>query len=98
MGTIISLIAAMLPSYTILPLPEWFTTNVINIFSTMKLLLELPILRKLYEYFLIFFSMFLIVWLYNLIIKIISTLGWFNKIDKWQIDLNGNMEEEEQDE
>lgn len=71
---LISAVALVLPNYDTLPLPQWIYDNIALIFGWMKLLLELPIVRVLYDYFQILFPIWLIFWGWNLWIKFISMI------------------------
>lgn len=75
----------LLPNESALPLPTWFTESIVNIFGKMKLILELPVVRIMYGYFLIWLPFWLIIWNWNFVLKIVSLIPWFSGVEKFRI-------------
>lgn len=78
-------ISAILPGYSNLPLPDWLITSIATTFSYMKLILELPIIRKLYEYFLIWLPIWFIIWQWNLVLKIVGLVPGLGGLTKFRL-------------
>jgi len=84
MGAVM-VISLLLPNYSALPMPQWVYDNAANIFGTMKLLFDLPILRKLVEYFWLWFPVWLLMWQWNFVLKVISLVPWLSGLSKFRI-------------
>jgi len=78
-------INGLLPSYETLPLPDWFYPNITQVFQTMRLILELPVIRVMYGYFIIILPIWFILWKWNFIIKTISLIPFLGGLDKFKI-------------
>lgn len=82
----------LLPDYEDYPLPDWFTTGAVQIFTNMKLIFELPILRVFVEYFWLWFPFWVALTFWNVIIKIISALPFLNGFARLRIKEKENAE------
>lgn len=83
-NNVIQGIVYVLPNYASLPLPQWVLDSVANIFGLMKLILQLPILRKLSEYFWLWFPVWLIIWQWNLLLKILAIVPALSGLQRFR--------------
>jgi len=78
----------ILPNYESHPLPDWVMTNITEVFRVVGLIIELPLVRVGYVYFKILLIFFSTIWLWNIFLKILSTIPLFGGLKQWQITAN----------
>lgn len=82
---IIRAISYVLPNYSSYPYPAQLISTLTSMFAIIKRFVELPIIRVLYDYFLIWFTIWLILIGWNVLINAISSIPLFHGLRNWKI-------------